>query len=97
MNMNGQEMNTINKPIMLLREEFIVGLSNLINESKLPLFIIEPILQEVLGTVNVELKRQYEMEVAQYKQALMNASKVEGEQDDRGKISEEITEDSTEK
>ena len=97
MNMNGQEMNTINKPIMLLREEFAVNLSNLINKSGLPLFVIEPILQEVLGTVNVELKRQYEMEVAQYKQALMNASKVEGEQDDRGKISEEITEDSTEK
>lgn len=97
MNMNGQEMNTINKPIMLLREEFAVNLFNLINKSGLPLFVIEPILQEVLGAVNVELKRQYEMEVAQYKQALMNASKVEGEQDDRGKISEEITEDSTEK
>jgi hypothetical protein len=94
MNMNAQEMNMINKPVMLLREEFVVNLSNLINESGLPLFVIEPILEEVLGTIKVELKKQYEYEKMQYEQALMAAAKAEGEQDDRRKISEEITENS---
>lgn len=93
MNMN----NTVNKPVILLREEFIVNLSNLINKSGLPLFVIEPIMQEALGSINVELKRQYEYEKMQYEQALMSAANAEGEQDDRGKISEEITEDSTKK
>lgn len=97
MNMNTQETNTINKPVMLLREEFAMDLSNLINKSRLPLYVIEPIMQEVLGTINTELKKQYEYERMQYEQALMNAAKAEGEQDDRGKISEEITEDSTKK
>lgn len=93
------EMNTqgINKPIMILREEFMMNMSNLINKSGLPLFVIEPIMRDMLMEVNAGVKRQYEMEKAQYEQALMSAANVEGEQDDRRKISKEITEDSTEK
>lgn len=93
------EMNTqgINKPIMILREEFMMNMSKLINESGLPLFIVEPIMRDMLMEINVGVKRQYEMEKAQYEQALISAMNVEGGQDDRGKISEEITEDSTEK
>ena len=78
MNMNTQEMNAINKPVMLLREDFIMNLSDLINESGLPLFVVEPILGEVLSNVNIELKKQYEYEKMQYEQALMNAIKAEG-------------------
>ena len=88
------EMNTqgINKPIMILREEFMMNMSNLINKSGLPLFIIEPIMRDMLMEVNAGVKRQYEMEKVQYEQALMAAAKAEGEQDDRRKIPEEITE-----
>lgn len=89
------EMNTqrINKPIMILREEFAMNMSNLINKSGLPLFVIEPIMRDMLMEVNAGVKRQYEMEKMQYEETLKN---MDGEQDDRRKISEEITENSTE-
>lgn len=99
--MNNKEVtNMIDKPMSILREEFIDNLVGLINNSGLPLFVIEPILQGCLDDVKINARNQYEYEKMQYEQALMNAMdamNTEGEQDDRGKISEEITEDSTEK
>ena len=62
--------NNIEKPILLLREEFLFSISNLINDSKLPLFAIEPILRDVLDSVNVELKKQYQYEKEYYENAL---------------------------
>lgn len=64
---------TINKPIMLLREEFIINMSNLINNSGLPLFVVEPIMRDLLTEVNIGIKRQYEAEKAQYEQAIKNS------------------------
>ena len=72
MNKKTQEAKTINKPVMMLREEFITNMSNLINNSGLPLFIVEPIVRDMLMEINVAVKKQYEMEKAQYEQALMN-------------------------
>ena len=63
----------VNKPIMLLREEFVTNMSNLINNSGLPLFVIEPIMRDLLTEVNIGIKRQYETEKAQYEQAIKNS------------------------
>lgn len=97
MERNTQEFNMANKPIMLLKDNFTNRMADLINNSGLPLYVIEPILKDFLREVNAELIKQYEYERMQYEQALMSAANAEGEQDDRGKISEEITEDSTKK
>ena len=94
MNKSMQETNMINKPITILREEFVTSMVSLINNSGLPLFYVEPILRDMLMDVNTAVKKQYEMEKAQYEQAIRD---MDGGQDDRGKISEEITENSTEK
>lgn len=64
------EKATINKPITLVKEEFSQNLISLINESKLPLFIIEPILKEILSEVQINVKRQLEMDRAEYNKAL---------------------------
>lgn len=81
-----QEITTdVRKPIMLLRQEFFINLTNLINNSGLPLFCIEPILKDVLNGVNMELDKQYRIEKMQYEKALED---INGEQDERGKISE---------
>ena len=79
MNKNTQETKTINKPVMMLREEFIMNMSNLINTSGLPLFIIEPIVRDMLMEINVNVKKQYEMEKAQYEQAIMSSQNAEVE------------------
>lgn len=60
----------MNKPIMVSRQEFIENLVTLINQSNLPLIVIEPILQGVLSDVNKGIQQQYEKEKADYEEAL---------------------------
>lgn len=59
----------INKPITIVRAEFISNLVNLINKSTLPPFVMEPILKEVYSEVKTLAQKQYEMDVAKYEQA----------------------------
>lgn len=59
-------MNKIKKPISILRDEFINGLANLINESGLPAFIITPVLKDVLIEVQNAERVQLEQDKAFY-------------------------------
>ena len=63
-------MENIQKPITVVRQEFIEKIVNEINHCGLPLWAIEPILEDLLRSVKVESQRQYETEKAQYEQAL---------------------------
>lgn len=58
----------INKPITIVRAEFISNLANLINTSGLPPFIVEPILKDVYIEVKQAAQKQYEMDVVKYEQ-----------------------------
>lgn len=68
-------MNEIKKPMSVARQEFIDGLVDYVNNSQLPLFVIEPILQDVLNAVKVSVQKQYETEKAQYEQMLNTQNK----------------------
>ena len=61
----------MNKPITMVYEEFKQQLADLINNSGLPVFVIEPILQSYLSEVRTLVKRQYEYDKAQYEEALL--------------------------
>ena len=61
----------MNKPITMVYEEFKQQLADLINNSGLPVFVIEPILQNYLSEVRTLVKRQYEYDKAQYEEALL--------------------------
>jgi hypothetical protein len=63
---------TITKPMSVMRQEFTEQLVNDINDCKLPLFVIEYILQDVLNTVKATAKQQCEFEKMQYEQLLKN-------------------------
>jgi hypothetical protein len=63
-------MEQITKPITVVRQEFIEKMVNEVNTCGLPLWAIEPILEDILRLVKVESQRQYETEKAQYEQAL---------------------------
>lgn len=67
----------MNKPITVVREETKKNLADIINNSGLPAFIIEPILMEFLNETRIAAKRQYELEKAQYEQALIQESEKE--------------------
>lgn len=60
----------IKKPLSIIRQEFIEQLVNDVNNCELPLFVVEPILQDLLNMVKSAAQHQYETEKAQYEQQL---------------------------
>ena len=58
------------KPLSLKRKEFMEKAVNLVNESGLPFFVIEPILSELLSVVKVESEKQYQREKEVYEEVL---------------------------
>lgn len=63
-------MNELTKPMSVIRQEFIDKLTDDINYCGLPMFVIEPILQDVLKAVQSAAMQQYMAEKAQYEQQL---------------------------
>ena len=64
---------TVTKPMSVVRQEFAEKLIETINVSQLPLFVIEPILQNALDAVKTAAQKQYEIEKAQYEEKLKQA------------------------
>lgn len=60
----------MNKPITLVVEETKTKLADIINNSGLPPFVIEPILSTFLQEAHAASKRQYEIDKIQYEQAI---------------------------
>ena len=60
----------VTKPMSVARQEFIDQLVNDVNNCSLPLFVVEPILQDILNAVKSAAQQQYETEKAQYEQQL---------------------------
>lgn len=56
----------MDKPLLLVREDFIKNMTNLINNSKLPVIILEPILQVFLNQTKYAIKQQYDAEKEAY-------------------------------
>ena len=59
------------KPMSVVRQEFIEQLVDDINNCNLPMFVIEPILQDMLNMVRAAAQKQYEAEKAQYEAQLI--------------------------
>ena len=70
--------DNLNKPVTIVRAEFISSLAELINGSPLPPFIIEPILKDVYLEVKNAAQKQYELDVKQYEHNI-NESKNKGD------------------
>lgn len=58
------------KPMSIARTEFISSLTDLINNSMLPPFIIEPILKDMYNDIHMVAQRQYEADVKRYNEEL---------------------------
>lgn len=65
------------KPISVVRSEFIQSLTKLINESTLPLFVIESILKDMHSDVRSLSQRQLEIDLKNYREALSQAEDEE--------------------
>lgn len=75
-------MNKIEKPMSVIRQEFAEKLVNDINNVQLPLFVIEPILQNALDAVRAAAQKQYETERAQYEQQLYLQNKTDSNKEE---------------
>lgn len=60
----------IQKPVTVVREEFIVALGSLINNSGLAPFVIEPILADTLREVRMASRKQYEVDLQNYNKSI---------------------------
>lgn len=58
------------KPISLKLKDFKNDAVNLVNTSGLPLFVIEPILREVLVAVQSKAEQEYQQDKFKYEQSL---------------------------
>ena len=61
----------VNKPITLLREDFVGNLTELCNNSGLPFFVIESILKDFIQEVHIASKKQYESDKVRYNEELL--------------------------
>lgn len=60
----------MNKPLTMICEDFKVELASLINNSGLPAFIIELILQNYLHEIRTMAQKQYQFDKSQYNKSL---------------------------
>lgn len=60
----------MDKPISLKLKDFKNDAVNLINTSGLPLFVVEPILKEVLVAVQAKVEQEYQQDKLKYEQSL---------------------------
>ena len=73
----------INKPITLVREDFINGVARLINESGLPLFIVEDCLRQLTNGVSELARQQLEQHRQEYTQAMAMMESTQTEDTDK--------------
>lgn len=71
--------NTIQKPIMVQIQDFKKDLSNLIQASKLPIFILEPIIKEFAQEANVALQQYTKAQVTEYEKQLSESQNNQSE------------------
>lgn len=55
-----------NKPIIVAKEDFEENLRNLINNSNLPLVILQPIIKSLYNEINISYAKQYREEKEKY-------------------------------
>ena len=64
----------MNKPSTIIYEEFKQELANLINNSSLPAFIMESVLQNYLNEIRIIAQRQYQIDKDEYQKELKENS-----------------------
>ena len=68
-------MENIEKPITVVRQEFINTLVSTVNTCGLPLFVIEPILRDVYLEVKSLSNKQCEIEKMEYEKKVQECKK----------------------
>lgn len=65
----------MNKPLSVMKDEFENEIVNLVNQSGLPLFIVEYVLSNILANVKVAAKKQFDIDLKTYKESIIMEAK----------------------
>jgi len=65
------EGKMIAKPMTLIREEFLQNIINLCNNSGLPFFVIESVIDDLLKDIHIASQKQLEFDRAKYNEELL--------------------------
>lgn len=79
----------MDKPLTVAYEEMKSSIINLINETTLPVFMLEPIFKDFLTEIREVAKNQYEYDMNQYAQYLASQNEAEQSVVDEPVYSEE--------
>lgn len=71
---------TIEKPLMVRRQELIEKLTSAINEAGLPFAVSQPIVKDLLTAMTTQMDQEAQRERAEYEAALKEAMKEEVEE-----------------
>ena len=66
---------TIEKPLMVRRQELIEKLTSAINEAGLPFAVSQPIVKDLLTAMTTQMDQETQRERAEYEAALKEAMK----------------------
>ena len=66
--------NNINKPLTIVCEDFKAELTRLVNETPMPLFVIESIMKDIISLVHNATQQQLAMDRETYNNAVSNAA-----------------------
>ena len=67
----------MDKPVSVARVELIENIAKTINESKLPPYILIPIMEDFLRQAQNATKRQYEAELVMWQESLKQESEAD--------------------
>ena len=60
----------MDKPLTVAREEFVEKIVTLVNESRMPAFIMEAVLKDITAEVHAAAQQQYEHDKKAYEESL---------------------------
>lgn len=58
------------KPVTILREEFINNLTDMVNNSDLPMFVLEPIFRDMHSKIKIAEQKQLENDKLKYQEMI---------------------------
>lgn len=73
--MENGENKRITKPITLVRDDFIISMTKLINEAQMPAFVVESVLKDFLNEVHMASVRQTESDRQEWEKLMNNNQK----------------------
>ena len=58
------------KPVTILREEFINNLTDMVNNSDLPMFVLEPIFRDMHSKIKIAEQKQLENDKLKFQEMI---------------------------